>query len=106
LGGVLTATGIATPTTSTVKIPGNLALLSLGQGAANNTGGSCTMTAGTTCTLALNHSYTTPVCVAIEQGTSATVIAASCSVSGTTVTVTAATSNSATFGFLVFGNPN
>jgi hypothetical protein len=79
---------------------------SVNQSVAGSTGGTCTMAAATTCTLTIGHTYTTPVCTAVEQGTSATVIAAACGVSGTTVTVTAATSNSATWGALVFGNPN
>jgi hypothetical protein len=49
-------------------------------------------------------SFTTPLCVATVQGT--TPIAAACSISGTTVTVTAATSNSATWAVFFFGNPN
>jgi hypothetical protein len=76
------------------------------QSVAGSTGDTCSMSAGTTCTITLGHTYTTPVCIATEQGTSATVIAAACGVSGTTVTITAATSNSATWGALVFGDPN
>jgi 3-deoxy-D-arabino-heptulosonate 7-phosphate (DAHP) synthase len=37
---------------------------------------------------------------------SATVIAGGCTVSGTTVTVRAASSNSSTWAALLFGNPN
>jgi hypothetical protein len=75
------------------------------QPAAQSTGGTCTMASSTTCTVTLAHTYTTPVCIATEQDTG-TVIAGECSVSGTTVTITAASSNSVTWGALVFGNPN
>lgn len=74
------------------------------QHAANNTGGKCTMAAATSCTITLSHTYATPVCIATEQGTGT--ISAGCGVSGTTVTITAATSNSATWGAWVFGDPN
>ncbi|MGO9731867.1 hypothetical protein [Mycobacterium sp.] len=85
----------------------NTALMAhLNQGAASTIGGTCTMASGTTCTITLAHAYTTPVCIATEQSNSSTVIAANCSVSSTTVTVTAASSNSATWGAFVFGNPN
>jgi hypothetical protein len=78
---------------------------SFGQLAANNTGGTCAMAAATTCTITIATTYTTPVCIATQQ-TAASPVAASCSVSGTTVTITAATSNSSTWGAFVFGNPN
>lgn len=75
------------------------------QTVASSTGGTCTMAGATTCTITLGHTYTTPVCTATQQSTG-TVIAAECLVSGVTATITAATSNSATWGALVFGNPN
>ncbi len=79
----------------------------VGQPSANYFSGSCTMAAGTLCSQALSKViYNTPICVATVQGSAP--IAAACSVTGNplTVTVTAATSNSATWGFWVFGNPN
>jgi hypothetical protein len=82
---------------------GNVETTALTQQAASNTGGTCTMTT-TSCTITIAHTYTTPVCIATEQGTGA--IAGSCGVSGTTVTITAASSNTGTWGALVFGNPN
>jgi hypothetical protein len=76
----------------------------LNQSAAGNWGGSCTMSSGTSCTFSLSIGYTTPICIATVQ--SGTVIAGGCTVSGTTVTITAASSNSSTWGAMVFGNPN
>jgi hypothetical protein len=76
-----------------------------GQTAANSTGGTCAMAAATTCTITITTTYTTPVCIATQQ-TAASPVAASCSVSGTTVTITAASSNSSTWGAFIFGNPN
>ena len=66
-------------------------------------GGACTMSAGTSCTVALSEQPSTPGlthCLAQVQG--ATPIAAACSISGTTATVTAASSNSATWAVFVF----
>lgn len=65
----------------------------------------CAMSASTTCTITLLIAYSTPVCIATQQS-AGTVIAGECSVSGTTVTITAASSNSATWGAIVVGNPN
>ncbi len=75
----------------------------MGQTAANQWGGKCTMST-TTCTVTLGVTYTTPICVAMLQGTG-TVIAGECSVSGTTATVTAASSNTGTWAVVVFGDP-
>lgn len=75
------------------------------QQASNNWGGTCTMSSGTTCTVTLTSAFTTPVCQATMQS-SGTVIAGECSVSGVTVTVTAASSNSNVWGVMVYGNPN
>lgn len=67
--------------------------------------GHCSMSAGTSCTFSIASSFTsTPVCVAGVQ--SATVIAGSCTVSGTTVTITAASSNSSTWNAVLIGDPN
>ena len=76
----------------------------LNQNASGNYGGSCTMSSSTSCTFSLDTSYTNPVCIATVQSVS--VIAGGCSVTGTTVTITAASPNSSTWGALVFGNPN
>lgn len=65
--------------------------------ASANSNGTCTMSAGTSCTLA--NVYGTH-CVATVQ--SATVIGAGCTVSGTTATVTAASSNSSVWAVWVF----
>lgn len=74
------------------------------QGAANNWAGTCAMSAGTSCTFTIGHTFTTPICNATVQST--TVIAGGCTVSGTTVTVTAASSNSSTWAAFVTGNPS
>ncbi len=66
-------------------------------------GGACTMSAGTTCTVTLSEQPATPSvthCLAQVQG--GTAIAAACSISGTTATVTAASSNSATWAVFIF----
>lgn len=76
------------------------------QNAAGNWANTCTMAAATTCTFAITTSFTTPICIASQSGVAATPIAAECSVSGTTLTITAAASNSSTFAAFVFGNPN
>lgn len=71
-----------------------------------NIGGTCKMSAGTTCTVRLAAPFKgTPICIAMLQGTG-TVIAAECSITGTTATVTAASSNSGTWGVFFFGNLN
>jgi hypothetical protein len=65
-------------------------------------GGTCAMSAGTTCTITVTQptSPSLPHCVATVQGT--TPIAAACSISGTTLTITAASSNSATWAAFIF----
>ena len=60
---------------------------------------SCTMSAGTSCTVTLTSS-SWHACNAQVQG--ATPILAACSISGTTLTVTAATSNSQTWGIFLY----
>lgn len=76
------------------------------QNSANNTAGKCTMAAATNCTITLSHTYTTPVCIVTQQSATLTGGAAGCTVSGTTVTITAATLNSEVWGAWVFGDPN
>jgi hypothetical protein len=66
-------------------------------------GGVCTMSSSTSCTVTLSEQPSTPAlthCLAQVQG--ATPIAAACGISGTTVTVTAASSNSATWSVFIF----
>jgi hypothetical protein len=61
----------------------------------------CTMSSSTTCTATL-PSAKWRGCLAGAQGTSVTGGAAACSISGTTLTVTAPTSNSNSWGILLF----
>jgi len=64
-------------------------------------GGTCTMSSGTTCTVTLSaQPANTARCIVTAEGTTA--IAGACSISGTTATVTAASSNSATWAVLIF----
>ena len=71
---------------------------------ANYFAGTCTMASGITCTQTVTAQYTgTPICFPAEQGSAA--IAASCADVSGTVTVTAASSNSDTWGFWLLGNP-
>jgi len=72
--------------------------------------GSCAMAAGTTCTFTIGASFAaTPITLASIDAAStppATAISVKCSVSGTTVTVTAGASNSLTWDCALIGNPN
>ena len=82
----------------------NLAMNHLNQSVSRNFAGQCTMAAGTTCTWTLVTSYTgTPMCFAQAPTTT---ILGYCAVSGTTVTVTAASANSLVWSAMVVGNPN
>jgi hypothetical protein len=77
------------------------------QSATGNLGGTCTMSSATSCTLTLNQAFTSkPLCQVTEEGS--TPIAGSCAATAgsTTITVNAATSNSATWDVLLIGNPN
>jgi hypothetical protein len=75
------------------------------QAAAKNFAGTCSMSTATTCTFVVAASFTTsPVCITNVQGSTA--IAGSCALSGSTVTITAASSNSQTWGAVLIGNPN
>jgi hypothetical protein len=65
-------------------------------------GGSCTMSSSTTCTVTLPFSFVAPICLVTLQGSGGGIIAAECSVSGTTATVTAASANSLRWGVSVF----
>jgi len=78
----------------------------LTQASGNSYAGSCTMTSATTCSFTINKAYaSTPLCFVTAQGTS-TSVPASCSVSGTAVTVTAASSNSLTWAAALIGAIN
>jgi hypothetical protein len=67
--------------------------------------GTCAMSAGTSCTITIGSAYNnTPGCLTTVQGTTA--LKGACSVSGTTVTITAESANSATWATFLFGNPN
>lgn len=67
--------------------------------------GTCSMSAGTSCTITIGAAYnSTPGCLTTVQGTTA--LKSACSVSGTTVTITAESANSATWAAFLFGNPN
>jgi hypothetical protein len=104
--GYISNTGIACGSSSgNATIAGTTTLSGhLNQSATGKIGGSCTMAAATSCAVTLSASFTAPLCVATVQGT--TPIAAACSISGTTATITAASSNSATWAVFFFGNPN
>lgn len=81
----------------------------LGQVAANNFAGSCAMVAATTCTFSIILTYTNYLSfVNVDHASAppATSDAASCSLSGTTVTITAAISNSLTWDCMIIGNPS
>lgn len=82
----------------------------INQIAAGNWAGSCAMAAGTSCTFSITAAYTgTPLSfVSIDAASTppATAISVKCSVSGTTVTITAGASNSLTWDCLLIGNPN
>jgi len=80
----------------------------LNQNAANTFAGSCTMSAGTTCTFSITATFSgTPLTFVSQDGSSTLVnTAGKCSVSTTTVTITAFTSNSNKWDCLIIGNPN
>jgi hypothetical protein len=84
---------------------GNVAIGNhLNQLATGDFAGHCTMSSGTSCIVAFQHSWTTPNCTATPQGT--TPMYAAVSVSSNNVTVTANTSNSATWNVHCVGDPN
>jgi hypothetical protein len=76
----------------------------LNQPAAKTFAGTCAMSSGTTCTFTATATFnSTPICVASDQGGA---IAGTCALSTGTVTITAASSNSSTWGAVLIGNPN
>ena len=93
-------------TCSNLTSPAPLKMAKALQNASGNWAGQCTMAAATTCTITITSAFTTPICVASQAGVAATPIAGECSVSGTTMTVTANASNSSTWTAIVVGNPN
>lgn len=93
--------------TGNAVIAGTASATAFGQVAASNTAGTCSMaTLTSSCTITIAHTYTTPVCIATQQSGTLTGGSVGCTVSGTTITITAATANSETWGAWVFGNPN
>ena len=104
-GGSITNSGSITAG-GDITSGGKVTLSSILQNAASKTGGTCTMSAGTSCTITIATTYTTPLCFATVQSTSLTGTYSGCTVSGTTVTVTAGVANSLTWAALVIGNPN
>ncbi len=100
------AAGSASTDAVNVSQISNPPLTKLSQAASGAFGGGCTMSSSVTCSATITASYTTPMCIASAQGLSAAAAVHSCSVSGSTVTVTAGSENSQTWAFFVFGNPN
>ncbi|HKU24652.1 MAG TPA: hypothetical protein VJQ54_04220, partial [Candidatus Sulfotelmatobacter sp.] len=99
-----THTGSTGPFSWTFPSGATMALPSVAQPSTNTFAGTCAMSLSTSCTITISHAYSTPVCIATVQGDSP--IAGACSVNGTTVTITAASSNSDTWTAMVMGNPN
>jgi hypothetical protein len=115
--GTCSGSATATSTLGVSAVPevvttsGHIALAGhLDQSATGKFAGSCAMGAATTCTFSIAAAYTgTPLCVtSIDAASSvpATANVAKCSVSGTTVTITAGISNSLTWDAILVGNPN
>jgi hypothetical protein len=82
----------------------------LNQVASKNFAGSCSMTSATTCTFSITTAFTgTPLAFASLDPSAtlpATANQVKCSVSGTTVTITALTSNSLKWDCVLIGNPD
>jgi hypothetical protein len=91
---------------NTYVFPNGAYVGSLEQTGPNTTGGTCTMHSATACTFTIGKTYTTPICIATQQSGTLTGGSMACTVSGAVVTITTATTNSETWGALVFGNPN
>lgn len=105
-----TTSGVTTPGYTNNPIVNNMAVTGhYNQSAAGNMANKCSMVAGVTCTFSLNAGFTNYLSfVSIDQASvpPATAISANCSLSGTTVTITAGTSNSLTWDCMIVGNPN
>jgi hypothetical protein len=105
-GGVLTTNGAGSPPSWSAP-SSTPTFTKIFQSATKNFAGTCGMLSGTTCTFTLTSAYTgTPICIVTAQGTSVAAGVTACSVSGTTVTITAANSNTNVFGAVIIGNPN
>jgi len=81
----------------------------LNQTATGRFAGSCAMSTGTTCTFSIGATFTNYLSFASIDHISAppaTANVANCSLSGTTVTITAGISNSLTWDCMLVGNPN
>ncbi|MGA3350653.1 MAG: hypothetical protein ABSC33_16625 [Candidatus Sulfotelmatobacter sp.] len=90
-------------------VQGSLTTPKLNQSAAKSFAGSCSMSSGTTCTFKLGSTFTNYLCFpSIDHASTppAIAISAVCSLSGTTATITAGTSNSLTWDALFIGNPD
>lgn len=95
----------AGPNLTSLLVSGLATLQGLAQPNASTYAGKCAMVSGTTCTDTPGGVYTTALCIgATPQGS--TPIAASCSYSAGTVTITAASSNSLTWDYVLIGDPN
>lgn len=112
--GSLLATGNVSAATGTfsgiVLVSGSMTIGSISghvnQTATGEFAGSCNMVSSSSCNVSLISAFTSqPICIATEQS-AATPIAGGCEVSGTTVTIGAASANSGTWAVLVIGNPN
>jgi hypothetical protein len=92
------------------SISGSLISKGLYQPAANTYAGKCAMGATTTCTYTASGpafgNYVSFASIDQASAPPATAISAKCSLSGTTVTITAGASNSLTWDCLFVGNPN
>lgn len=84
--------GISATNTLTTSCPvtvnGALGAKALRQTATNQFAGTCTNSTGTTCTLTLANSYTSPLCFAVDRAPLPIAILATCSVTGNVATVT------------------
>ncbi len=98
-GGVVTGLSL----TGIASISGGL-----GQQVANQWAGKCSMAASTSCSFTLATTFTNYLCFAAIDHASAppnTPISATCSLSGTTATISAGASNSLTWDALFIGDP-
>lgn len=112
-GGTQFGSGGASPSVvATIDNVGNMTPSGhINQSTTKNFAGSCTMATATTCTFRLSSAVFngTPLCfVTIDAASTVPAMAnsAKCSISGTTVTITAGIANSLTWDALLIGNPN
>jgi hypothetical protein len=79
----------------------------LDQLATKNFAGTCSMSGTSSCTFTTTAAFNgTPICIASLQSSVSSGLVGICSVSGTTVTITASTTNSSTWAAMLIGNPN